>query len=74
MRTTRLLRIEVNEMGKINLEDPSQKQKTEVQILAERIVDECRKQGFKVGQFELLIEQLSFVLSERVYRFKFDLF
>ena len=61
-------------MEKINSENSSQKQKTEVQILAERIVDECRKQGFKVGQFELLIEQLSFVLSERVYRFKFDLF
>lgn len=56
---------------------PSQEEKnrpTKVNALAERIVDECRKQGFKVGQFELLIEELSFILNERVYRFKHDLF
>lgn len=61
-------------MENLKPENSSQKQKTEIQVLAEEIVDKCREQGFKVGQFELLIDELSFILEQRVYRFKHDLF
>ena len=54
-------------------ENSPQEHKTRVGTLSERIVEECRRQNFKVGEFELLIEALSLVLEQRVYRFKFDL-
>ena len=46
---------------------------TRVSALSKRIVEECTRQGFKVGEFELLIEDLSFVLEQRIDRFKHTL-
>ena len=52
---------------------PSVQRDTKINALSKRIVEECKRQGFKVGEFELLIESLSLVLEQRVDRFKYDL-
>ena len=45
-----------------------------VKDLAERILEECRQQGFKVHDFEYLQELLAVALDERVFKFKGELF
>ena len=40
---------------------PSVQQDTKINALSKHIVEECKRQGFKVGEFELLIESLSLV-------------
>ena len=40
---------------------PSVQHDTKINALSKRIVEECKRQGFKVGEFELLLESLSLV-------------
>lgn len=48
-------------------------QDTKVNALSKRIIEECKKQDFKVGELELLIDSLSIFLEQRVHRFKHEL-
>lgn len=45
-----------------------------VKALAERIVDECKQQGFQIHDFKYLQELLDMALAERVYRLEIELF
>ena len=49
-------------------------EKTKVQALEERIIEECRQQNFAVGEVEFLIDALSFALDNRIDRLKHELF
>ena len=52
----------------------SPQEKTKVQALAERIIEECQRQNFAVGEVEFLIDALSFALDNRIDRLKHELF
>lgn len=61
-------------MENIKAENSAPENKTRIQALAERVIAECQRQNFKVGEVELLLDALSLALEQRIYRFKFDLF
>lgn len=45
-----------------------------VKALAERIISECKQQGFKIHDFKYLQELLDIALAERVYLLEIELF
>lgn len=57
--------------GKASLSNSQQEDN--ITALSNRIIEECKRQGFKVGELELLIDSLSFSLEQRIYRLKHEL-
>ena len=45
-----------------------------VKALAERIIAECKQQGFQIHDFKYLQELLDIALAERIYRLEIELF